>query len=72
MWDILDKESQEELIPPLKWQHAYRSDKGTDTAIAEQVDLIESGIYGGKYAPVFPWTCREHLIISKLSPSSGV
>ena len=35
MWDIIDKESRGEVVPPSKWQHAYRSDKGTDTAIAE-------------------------------------
>ena len=52
MWDILDKESRLEVKPPSQWQHAYRSDKGTDTAIAEQVDLIESAIYREKYALV--------------------
>ena len=55
MWDITDKESRGEIIPPSKWQHAYRSDKGTDTAIAEQVDLIESAIFRDKYALVCPW-----------------
>ena len=52
MWDILDKESKDEITPPSQWQHAYRSDKGTDTAIAEQVDLIESGIYRDKFVLV--------------------
>ena len=52
MWDIIDKESRNEVIPPSILQHAYRSDKGTDTAIAEQVDLIESGIYRDKFVLV--------------------
>ena len=52
MWDITDKESRGEITPPSKWQHAYRADKGTDTAIAEQVDLIQSAIFRDKYALV--------------------
>ena len=52
MWDIVDKESRGEINPPSKWQHAYRSDKDTDTAIAEQVDLIKSAIYRDQYALV--------------------
>ena len=72
MWDIIDKESRNEIIPPSVFQHTYRSDKGTDTAIAEQVDLIESGVYRDKFVLVISMDMQGAFDNLKLTPLSEV